>query len=216
MELTWYGHNCFRMIERGMASIVTDPYDESIGYAPLKLRADVVTVSYDDLGYNAAAKIRITRLMLSSPGEYEIGGVFITGVASFDASAEVQDRPPSLIFVFDFDGTTLCHLGALAHIPSQSEIEALGAVDVLMVPVGGGGALNSGQSAEVISMIEPRIVVPMHYKTPDCVLKLDPLERFLKEMGIPSVRKHESSSLRISQSGLPDETEIVVLDYKLQ
>lgn len=212
MELTWHGHSCFRMMERGTASIVTDPYDESIGYGPLKLRADVVTISHDDSAYNAKDKIRNARLTLSSPGEYEIGGVFITGVASYDI--ETSDRL-SVMFVFEFDGLTICHLGALDHIPASSQIEDLGAIDVLLVPVGGGGALNSAQAVEVVGMMEPAIVAPMHYQTPDCKLKLDPLDRFLKEMGISSVRQHNSETLKITRSGLPSETEIVVLDYKL-
>ncbi len=213
MELTWHGHSCFRMIERGTASIVTDPYDESIGYAPLKLRADVVTISHDDPAYNAVDKVRNVHLTLTSPGEYEIGGVFITGVASYNT--DLSHRL-SHMFVFEFDGLTLCHLGALDHIPTSSQIEELGAIDVLMVPVGGGSALNSTQAVEVINMMEPAIVVPMHYKTPDCRLKLDPLDRFLKEMGVSSVRQHDSETLKVTRASLPEETEIVVLNYKLQ
>jgi len=213
MELTWHGHNCFRMMERGTASIVADPYDDGIGYASLKLRADVVTVSHNDLAYNAAAKIRNVRLTLGSPGEYEIGGVFITGVASANAD---QSSRLSLMFVFEFEGLAVCHLGALDHIPASAQIEELGAIDVLMVPVGGGGALTGPQAVEVVGMMEPAIIIPMHYQTPDCTLRLDPLDRFLKEMGVSSVRQHDSDTLKIAKSGLPEETEIVVLDYKMQ
>ncbi|HEC24036.1 MAG TPA: hypothetical protein ENI95_14070 [Chloroflexi bacterium] len=209
MEITWYGHSCFRMMERGVASIVTDPFDASIGYTVPRLRADIVTISHDAPGHNAVENVKGASHVLTRPGEYEIGGVFITGIETYNPRKTEVRR--NVIFVFDFDGVVICHLGDLDHVPTQSQIEQLGAVDVLMVPVGGGEALDSSQAAEVISRIEPGIVIPMHYKTPACHLDLAPLDNFLKEMGASEVE--EQSSLKVRARSQPEETRIVVLKY---
>jgi L-ascorbate metabolism protein UlaG (beta-lactamase superfamily) len=209
MEITWYGHSCFRMMERGVASIITDPFDESLGYGTPNLRADIVTVSHDAPGHNAVDMVKKAEYTLSRPGEYEIGGVFITGLATYDPNAAPEDTERNVIFVFDFDKLTVGHLGDLDHVPSQSQVEEMGAIDLLLVPVGGGSALNSAQAAEVISLIEPNVVIPMHYKTPHTKLDLDPLDKFLKELGISEVTEEES--LKISRSSSSEETEVVVL-----
>jgi L-ascorbate metabolism protein UlaG (beta-lactamase superfamily) len=218
MEITWHGHSCFRLIERGMAAIVTDPYDDSIGYPALKLKADVVTVSHDAPGHNNAAAVRAQRV-ITGPGEYEIGGVFVTGIATDGGSDEkdkkkkgAADAKRNTLYLIDFDGLTVCHLGDLDRVLTQAQIEALGSVDVALVPVGGGGGLASSQAAEVISLIEPSIVIPMHYKTSDVSLKLDPVGKFLKEMGLGTLKPE--ASLKLSKSDLPDETRVMLLDYR--
>jgi len=218
MELTWYGHSCFRMAERGMASVVTDPYDDSIGYPTLRLKADIVTVSHDAPGHNNLDAVKGGARPITGPGEYEIGGVFITGIATLRANgdrkkkADAEAPKRNTLYLFDFEGLTICHLGDLEHVPTQAQIEALGSVDVALVPVGGGGGLNAAQAAEVISLVEPSIVVPMHYKTPAVSLKLDPVGKFLKEMGLGALQPEPS--LKLTKSGLPDETHVVLLEVK--
>jgi L-ascorbate metabolism protein UlaG (beta-lactamase superfamily) len=114
--------------------------------------------------------------------------------------------------VFDYDGITVAHLGDLEQVPTQAEIEALGTVNVALVPVGGGGGLNAAKAAEVVSLLEPNIVIPMHYATPDVKVSLDSLNKFIKEMGLS--KPTSQPSLKITRSGLPDETRVVVLDYQ--
>jgi L-ascorbate metabolism protein UlaG (beta-lactamase superfamily) len=201
------------MIERGVASIVADPFDDSLGYEVPRLKADIVTVSHDAPGHNAVENVKGVRHALTRPGEYEIGGVFITGVATHDPEKPPEEVRRNIIFVYEFDGLTICHLGDLDHVPGQPQIEALGAIDVLMVPVGGGGALTSGQAAEVISLIEPSVVVPMHYKTPATTLDLDPLDRFLKEMGVAAVDE-AIQTLKVRHTSLSEETQVAVLQYE--
>ncbi len=205
MEITWYGHSCFRLAERGMASVVVDPYDHKvIGYFPLKLKADIVTVSHDAPGHNNTDAVKGTSHVIKGPGEFEIGGVFITGVQTDGAGAGKKGRetPQNTLYVFDYDGLTVAHLGDLRQVPSQSEIEALGTVNVALVPVGGGGGLNAAKAAEVISVLEPNIVVPMHYSTSDAKITLDSLSKFLKEMGLG--KQETQHSLKITRSGLPE------------
>jgi L-ascorbate metabolism protein UlaG (beta-lactamase superfamily) len=213
MDITWYGHSCFRLSERGLATIVTDPFDDSIGYDSPRLKADIVTVSHAAPGHNYLAAVNEARA-ITGPGEYEIGGVFITGISTARAADKRRTGPEkrNTLFVFDFGGLTVAHLGDLDHVPSESQIEELGSVSVALVPVGGGGGLNASQAAEVISLIEPAIVVPMHYKTNETHLKLDPLSKFLKEMGLSTVKTEDS--LTVKRGSLPDETHVVVLEYK--
>ncbi|HLV43585.1 MAG TPA: MBL fold metallo-hydrolase [Aggregatilineales bacterium] len=209
MDITWYGLSCFRMMERGVASIVTDPFNGNIGLAEPNLRADIVTVSHDAPGHNAVHVVKKAEYTLERPGEYEIGGVFITGVSTHNPNAPADKLRRNIVFVFDFGNYTVAHLGDLDHVPNQSRIEELGPIDVLLVPVGGGGGLNSAQAAEVISLIEPSTVVPMHYKIDGCTLDLDPLDKFLAELGISDVE--EQASLTVRGSGGSEETQVVVL-----
>lgn len=212
MDITWYGHSCFRLSERNKASIVTDPFDAKVvGYNPLRLKSDVVTVSHASPGHNHVDAVQGYKYALVGPGEYEIGGVFITAAAMYNVYAEHPRY--NVVYVMDFQGVTVAHLGDLDHIPNQSAIDALGKVDVALVPVGGGGALNSSQAAEVISLLEPSIVIPMHYHTEYSLLPLDPVERFLKEMGV-SIKPPEEEVLRVTASSLPEQTQIVLLRIK--
>ena len=217
MEITWYGHSCFRLMERNMATVVTDPFDsKTIGYSPLKLKADIVTVSHEASGHNHTDVIKGASHTITGPGEFEIGGVFITGVQTdgVGGSSKRKTKGPvrNTLYVFDYDGITVCHLGDLEQVPTQTQIEALGTVNVALVPVGGGGGLNAAKAAEVISLIEPNIVVPMHYATPAAKVTLDSLNKFLKEMGLG--KQEAQPSLKVSRSGLPEETHVVVLNYQ--
>ena len=212
MEITWYGHSCFRLTERSMATVVTDPFDyASIGYDPLKLKADIVTVSHDAVGHNNAKAVKGASHVIAGPGEFEIGGVFITGVQT-NGQSKKDDELRNTLYGFDYDGITIAHLGDLRRVPSQAEVEDMGAVNVALVPVGGGGGLNAAKAAEVISLLEPNIVIPMHYATKDAKLHLDSLDKFLKEMGLSA--SQPEASLKVTRTGLPEETHVVVLEYQ--
>jgi len=196
-----------------MATVVTDPYDHSsIGYDSLKLKADIVTISHHASGHNNTNAVKGTSHVITGPGEFEIGGVFITGVQTNGHGKEDDSELRNTLYVFDYDGITVAHLGDLDKVLTQTEVEALGTVNVALVPVGGGGGLNAAKAAEVISLLEPNIVIPMHYATPDAKLSLDSLDKFLKEMGLGSTDKQPS--LKVFKSGLPDETHVIVLDYQ--
>ena len=220
MEITWYGHSCFRLTERNYATVVTDPFDsKSIGYDSLKLRSDIVTVSHDAPGHNNRDAVKGTSHVIDGAGEFEIGGVFITGVQTDSTSGKKRTKSKdgeeparNTIYVFDYDGITVAHLGDLKEVPTQSEIESLGTINVALVPVGGGGGLNAAKAAEVISLIEPNLVIPMHYATPASKLSLDSLNKFIKEMGLS--KAENQPSLKVTRSGLPSETHVVVLDYQ--
>ncbi len=189
-----------------MASVVTDPYDHTlVGYKALNLKANILTVSVDKPGHNFVKGVKGNDWDLRGAGEYEIGGVFITAVPT------KNEESSNMVFVFDYGDVTVGHMGDMSKVPSRSQVETLGSVDVALVPVGGGKALNAAKAAEVISLIEPGIVVPMHYKTPGGKLNLNSLNQFLREMGL-SANEEALPSLKVSRSAIPEETRVVVLE----
>jgi len=218
MDITWFGHSCFRLRDRSV-SVVTDPYGKDIGLILPRVRADLVTVSYDADDHNYARGVKSGFRTLAGPGEYEISGVFVTGL-ELRGERKRKDQVSKLrntVFLFEFEDLTICHLGDLDHVPSQAQVEeGLSQVDVLLIPVGGGESLNAAQASEVVGLLEPRIVIPMHYKvkglSPD--VKLDPVTKFLKEMGLDNVPTQET--LRVTHSTLPEETLVVLLELKAQ
>jgi len=213
MEINWHGLSCFRLTERGLATVVTDPYDhKAVGFEPLKLRGEIVTVSHDAPGHNFVTSVKGHSRVITGPGEFEIGGVFITGVQTNKKSKSSTKELRNTLYVFDYDGVTVAHLGDVQRVPSQTEIENLGGVNVVLVPVGGGSGLNAAKAAEIVSLLEPGFVIPMHYEVPESNLQLDPLNRFIKEMGVGTVEP--IPSLKVTRSTVPSEARVVVLDYK--
>jgi L-ascorbate metabolism protein UlaG (beta-lactamase superfamily) len=213
MEIIWYGHSCFRFSERNMATVITDPYDHrEAGYEPLKLKADIVTISYNSPGHNFISAVKGDPHLITGPGEYEIGGVFITGVQT-NGQARKSDELHNTLYVIDYNGLTVAHLGNLNRVPTQAEIEELGPVNVALVPIGGGNALNAAKAAEIISLLEPAIAIPMRYAIPGAADNLEPLSKFLKEMGLNEAETQPSLKIT-STNSLPEETKVVVLTYQ--
>ncbi len=212
MEIVWYGHSCFRITERNMATVVIDPYDHSaIGYSALSLKADIVTTSHDAPGHSNVKAVKGAKWEISGAGEYEIGGVFLTAVPT--GKNDKNGNGPNMAFAFDYEGVNVAHLGDLKTVPTRKQVEAFGNVDVLLVPVGGGGSLNAAKAAEVVNLIEPGIVIPMHYSTPDTTVELNSLDAFLKQMGLGS-EFEEQESLKLKKRDIPGDTKVIVLAYQ--
>jgi len=213
VEISWYGQTCFRLAGRGSISIVTDPCSPELGISLPHLQADIVTVSHHTPSCHYLDAVKGPFKLLDGPGEYEIRGVFVTGVSTFADDKEGRERGLNTVFSFDFNGTTICHLGRLGHVPTQSQVKNLGSVNVLLVPVGGGGSLTATQASEVIGLFEPDVVVPMRYEIPDLQEDLDSVDTFLKEMGVEGVDKR--TTLEISDSRASEETDVFVLEASL-
>ena len=214
MDITWFGHSCFRLRDRAV-SVVTDPYGKDVGLILPRVRADLVTISHDADDHNYAKGVKSGFKTLDGPGEYEVSGVFVTGLElrGERKKGKEPDKLRNTVFLFEFEDLTICHLGDLDQVPSQAQVEeTLGEVDVLLIPVGGGESLNAAQASEVVSLLEPRVVIPMHYKVKGSPLKLDPVTKFLKEMGLDEIPTQET--LKVSHSSLPEETQIVLLELK--
>jgi L-ascorbate metabolism protein UlaG (beta-lactamase superfamily) len=210
MEIYWQGHGCFRMRGRD-ATVLTDPCPPTTGYKIGKINADIVTISrnHPESSFRDAATGEPK--FLTGPGEYEIAGVMITAI-----DTDKADRPDghsrNIAYVMDIDDVKVCHLGDIARIPSGDEVEELSTADILLVPVGGGRFLNAEKAAEIVSLIEPKIVIPMLYKTDASKGDFESVERFVKEMGAEA--KAPESRLSITKGGLPQDTTLVLLSYR--
>lgn len=211
MEIVWLGHSCFRLRGRE-ASIVTDPCPPSTGYSIGKPSADIVTISHqhDDHSYLKAVAGR--PVVVEGPGEYEIHGAFITGVATYHDRQKGEVHGGNVAFVLEMEGTRVCHLGDLGHTPTADQVEEMSGVDILLVPIGGLTTIDGAAAAEVVNLLEPRLVIPMHYRMEAVSAQLEPPDRFLKEMGAKAVEPQPK--LTVSRSSLPHETQVVLLDHR--
>ena len=210
MDINWLGHSCFKIRGR-QASIVTDPYPPDLGYSLGKPTADIVTVSHQHPSHNYHQGVGGEPRLITGPGEYEIAGVLIIGIATFHDAEGGQKRGKNTIYLMDVDGVAICHLGDLGHVLTAEQVEEIDDVDVLLLPVGGVSTINASMAAEVIRQLEPKVVVPMHYKTPVLNRELGPVEKFLKEMGIE--RLDSQPKLSLTPSSLPASTQVFLLDY---
>jgi L-ascorbate metabolism protein UlaG (beta-lactamase superfamily) len=210
MEITWLGHSCFSIKEKGKV-IITDPYSPDLGYSPLKLSADIVTVSHFHPGHNFIEGVYNNPKQITIPGEYEIGGVFITGVGTYHDSENGSVRGKNTIFLVELGDMVLCHLGDLGHRLTPQLLEELGTPDVLFLPVGGVSTFSVDLAVETVRALDPRIVIPMHYQTQVLKRKLESVEVFIKKIGAQGIEA--KPKLLLSQSSLPSNTEVVVLNY---
>lgn len=214
MDIVHLGHSSFK-IKGKNAILLTDPFSpEFTGLKFPKTEADIVTVSHqhEDHNYVEAGnwKLETGTLIISGPGEYESKGVKILGMASFHDSSKGSERGRNTIFKITMDGVNLCHLGDLGHKLEGETVDLLDGVDILLLPVGGVYTIDAKMASEVVAQLEPKMVIPMHYCVPGLKFQLDPLEKFLQEMGKPDVKA--IPKLSISKDKLPEEMEIVVLE----
>jgi len=212
MELTWLGHSCFRL--RGKeATLLTDPPSPATGYSLARsTTADIVTISHDHAGHNYVKGVAGEPRVVAGPGEYEIEQVLITGVRTYHDRERGKLLGRNTAYLITMDDVHICHLGDLGDKLDERAIEELSGADVLLVPVGGGNALDAAQAAEVVAQLEPRLIVPMHYATPQyktTSVPLDPVDRFLHEMGVTA--PEPQAKLVITPSSLPGEPQVVLL-----
>jgi L-ascorbate metabolism protein UlaG (beta-lactamase superfamily) len=210
MEISWLGHSCF-IIKGKENTVVTDPCPPSMGYPLVKPEADIVTLSHSHPGHSYIEGIANDPRQIKSPGEYEIGGIFISGIASFHDTKKGEIKGKNIIFVIELNGITLCHLGDLGHQLTPQLIEEIGGTDILFLPVGEVSTIPIDMAIEMVGQLNPHIVIPMHYKTDVSTANLQPVDNFLKKMGIREPQA--KPSLLVTKSSLPDNTQAIILDY---
>ncbi len=212
MEITWLGRACFR-IRAKEATVVTDPYDnKTTGYTLGRPTADIVTVSHSDPAHSNVEGVGGTPRAIEGPGEFEIAGASIIGVTTYRGAEKTIESGRNVAFVIELEDLRVGHLGGIGHVPTSDQVEEMGALDILLVPVGGDDSLAATEAAETVSLLEPKLVIPMNYKTDIERAKLDPVDRFLKEMGAKSPEHH--AKVTVTRSSLPEEMQIFVVDYK--
>jgi L-ascorbate metabolism protein UlaG (beta-lactamase superfamily) len=209
VEISFLGNTCFR-IKGKEVTVVTDPYTPAAGRPPLKAQAEIVTVSRDDPAHNQVAAIGGEPRAINGPGEYEIRGVLISGVATFGEGSGTKQRPRNTVYVMQMDDLRLCHLGGLGHVLSTEQVDEIGTVDVLFVPASG-GSLDTSKAAEVISQIEPSIILPMQYSSSD-EDGIATIAKFCHEMGLRQIIPQPRFT--IAKGSIPAETQVVVLEVR--
>jgi len=215
MVIRWYGQSFFEIRakrnKQEEVKIAIDPFDETLGLKVPKIEADILLITHSHSDHSHKKAILTSPFLIETPGEYETKGVFIKGIRGFHDNAEGKERGVTTIYKIEVEEMKVCHLGDIGQKELKEEqLEEIGEVDILMIPVGGNFTVGAKEAANIISQIEPKIVIPMHYKIPKLKLNLEPLEKFLKIMGREEIEPQKK--LKISLKDLPkEEIEIVVL-----
>lgn len=210
MDISWLGHSCFR-IKGSQATVITDPYAPELGYSLDKPTARIVTVSHQHPGHAFVQGIAGEPKLVAGPGEYEISGVLIIGIATFHDGEEGRQRGKNTVYLIEVDELTVCHLGDLGHVLTSEQVEAIDNVDVLLLPVGGVSTIDATLAAGIVRQLEPKVVLPMHYQTAALRQELEPVDRFLKEMGVKEISSQ--AKLSLTKAKLPASTQVFLLDY---
>jgi L-ascorbate metabolism protein UlaG (beta-lactamase superfamily) len=215
MEISYLGHSSFR-IKGKLAVLVTDPFDAYVGFKFPKVEADIVLVSHDHQDHNQKELVEGNPYVIEGPGEYEVKGVSVLGLATYHDEVAGEKRGKNTVYRIELEGMSLCHLGDLGHSLSSAQLGEVNGVDVLFVPVGGLYTIGPKRAVEVIGQIEPKIVIPMHYRVAEqkgneTFAGLSTVEDFLKEIGEEATPQPK---LLISRDRLPLEREVVVLERK--
>jgi L-ascorbate metabolism protein UlaG (beta-lactamase superfamily) len=187
MEISWLGHSCFKPAAR------------------------IVTVSHQHAGHSYVQGISDGPKPVAGPGEYEISDVLIIGMPTFHDAEGGKKRGKNTVYLIEIEGVAICHLGDLGHVLATEQVEELENVDVLLLPVGGISTINAAMAAQVVRQLEPRVVIPMHYKTEALKWELESVEGFLKEMGVKQVESRPKLSL--NKTNLPPNTQVFLLSY---
>ena len=209
VEIRWLGHSCF-VLKGKEKTVLTDPYCPELGYSLGEPEADIVTVSHFHPGHSYIEGIANSPKQVKGPGEYEIGTIFITGLASYHDKEKGETRGKNTIYLIEMEGLTLCHLGDLGHPLTPSLVEELGNCDVLFLPVGEVSTISIDEAAEIVKQLTPHIVIPMHYKTDVLTRNLESADEFLSKMGIHEIEP--KAKLSVTKASLPSDLQTVVFE----
>ena len=211
MTINWYGQSCFRVESKGV-SLLFDPFSKEIGLRAPRLNDNIFLVTHEHYDHNNAKDVPSEAFVIHGPGEYEKSGVYAEGILSYHDNSQGAERGLNTIYVVRMEDMRLCHMGDFGQAKlTDEQIEAIGDIDVLFIPVGGKYTINGSEAADIVREIEPKIVIPMHYKIPDLNMDIEGPQKFLKEMGI---KPEEVETLRIAKKTLPQE-EIKLVIFKL-
>ncbi len=215
MNITWHGQSCFEIKaspEKGReVSIVIDPFSKEIGLRLPKMEADIVLVTHHHYDHDNVKAVSGNYFLIDGPGEYDVKDIDIVGVSSFHDNSQGSERGENTIYKIEAEGLGICHLGDLGQKELTAEqLDKIGDVDVLMIPVGGTYTVSAKEAPKIMSQIEPKITIPMHYALPKLKIKLDPLDKFLKSFGIKNLEPAKKLSVKKKDLS-PEEAKIVVL-----
>lgn len=211
MKIKWLGHSCFLITSEKGTKLITDPYavGGGINYSPIKESADIIIVSHDHGDHNNVSAVQGRPQIIKGSGIKNVSGIEFKGIASYHDKSQGKERGGNTVFCFTVDGIRLCHLGDLGHLLGQEQIASVGDVDILFIPVGGFFTIDAAEASQVCTQLRPKVIIPMHFKTPKCAYPISDVNSFLK--GKERVRKWDTSEIEFQAGKLPAESEIIVL-----
>jgi L-ascorbate metabolism protein UlaG (beta-lactamase superfamily) len=214
MKVKWYGHAAFLITTDQGIKIITDPYEPGafgggIAYGPIPDQADIVLVSHDHADHNYVQGIKGKPQVVKGTGSHKVKNLEFKGIAAYHDGRKGSERGQNTIFCFSVDGVNVCHLGDLGHVLSDAETKQIGPVDLLLMPVGGVYTIDPAQATQTAQKLSPKIVIPMHYKTPHCGFPLAQVEDFTS--GKAGVKTARGDEVEIKKEKLPQTPEIIVL-----
>ncbi len=215
MKVKWLGHASFLVISDSGTKIITDPYPQGSGlsYEPVKDAIDIATVSHDHFDHNAISSVPGKPEVVTGSGTKDAKGIQFKGIATYHDDSQGKERGENTIFCFSVDGVKVCHLGDLGHMLNKEQIDEIGDVDVLLIPIGGVYTIDAKMAGSVIEDLKPKVAIPMHCKTSKCNWPLNTIEDFIA--GKANVKNMNSSEIELQAGKLPQATEIVVLEPAL-
>ena len=214
MKIQWLGHSCFRLTESTGTTILTDPYDKTVGEFMPKVTADAVTLSHHHGDHDCLDNVEGKPLIIDERGGYEVDGVDILSMLTYHDDKEGALRGENLVFKYRLDGVDVCHLGDIGETCSPMLLEAIGSVDVLLVPVGGKDTITAEEAKDFVEKIMPSIVVPMHYKTSDCNYDIAPVDDFTDLFDEENITYLEGDSIELDRTDFDGDFETKVLVFK--
>jgi L-ascorbate metabolism protein UlaG (beta-lactamase superfamily) len=211
MKLKWLGHSCFLITSETGLKIITDPYStvQGVNYAPVKEAADIVTTSHDHFDHNAVSSVAGKPEVVKVIGMKSVKGIQFKGIASYHDEAGGKQRGANTIFCFSVDRIKVCHLGDLGHQLNSERIKEIGDVDLLFIPVGGYFTIDAKVATQICNDLKPRVIVPMHYKTPKLDFPITGVDDFLA--GKNNIKRLDWSEIELKAEALPTKPEILVL-----
>ena len=211
MKVKWFGQAAFLFVSEKGLKIITDPYDPAIGYGEIAEASDIATISHEHGDHNYIAGLKGEPQVVRGAGSQQVKELQFKGIATFHDNDGGQKLGENTVYLMEIDELSVCHLGDLGHVVTDEQVEELGDIDVLMVPVGGKTTIDAQAAAEMVRKLEPKAVIPMHYKTEAVTMVLDPVDRFLKEIGVNGITPQPK--LLLSKSNLPQSTQVFLLQY---
>jgi L-ascorbate metabolism protein UlaG (beta-lactamase superfamily) len=191
--------------------IITDPFDGSVGYKIQKIEADVVTVSHEHYDHNYVESILGDPVIIKTTGEHTVKDIKIKGIPAFHDDEKGAKRGPVVIYVFEIDGLRICHTGDLGHLLSKAQLEEIGKVDIALIPVGGTFTLNAEGAIAVINQLNPKLAIPMHFKTPAVSMPIDPVDIFAEKIDGEYI---ELTNIEVTPEQLTEKQKIIILNYE--
>lgn len=192
--------------------IMTDPFDESVGYPIPSAEADIVTVSHNHFDHNYLKAVIGSYTLFNSGGRHDAHGIRITGIPTFHDDQAGAKRGSNIVFIYEIDGLRICHCGDLGHILTSGQVELAGKVDILLVPVGGNFTINAQQAVEVMEQLNPKVSIPMHFKTNFMNFPIDKADVFLKRSGKPW--KAHKGEIEITAQNIDEMPEVILPEFE--